>query len=413
MQKALRILKLCLIVLALASAGCGSGGGGSSNPATTGTGVQEGDKTGETAYPASAVEDIAPGTTEAPGWFKGDLHAHSLYSDGEFNVATVIARAETQGLDFFALTDHNTNAHWSDPGFRSEHMTLLYGVEWTTLAGHGNIFSDQPFNWDALDATILGGDAQAAIEITHSLASGDQAMLFQIDHPTDYTCCPWLVPYEKSKKADCMEVWNSSLYIQGMNRLTTGLVLDQYLQAGTHLSMLGGSDYHRPHDLMPAYDVGVPTTWVYAASQSARDILQGVMHGHAFISHSPDGPKVLLLADLDYAEGQAQDFEIMMGDTLPPEALGTDVYFRVRVRDANHMLDPQDFFTVAVVIKNGHAIAKALNTLNDYNFDFFDAPQRGDYYRVELKQLSISDVILGDYLKLGWIAAITNPIYTE
>jgi hypothetical protein len=42
-----------------------------------------------------------------------------------------------------------------------------------------------------------------------------------------------------------------------------------------------------------------------------------------------------------------------------------------------------------------------------------DAPQRGDYYRVELKQLSISDVILGDYLKLGWIAAITNPIYTE
>jgi hypothetical protein len=150
-----------------------------------------------------------------------------------------------------------------------------------------------------------------------------------------------------------------------MNRLTTGLVLDQYLQAGTHLSMLGGSDYHRPHDLMPAYDVGVPTTWVYAASQSARDILQGVMHGHAFISHSPDGPKVLLLADLDYAEGEAQDFEIMMGDTLPPEALGTDVYFRVRVRDANHMLDPQDFFTVAVVIKNGHAIAKALNTLND------------------------------------------------
>jgi hypothetical protein len=30
-----------------------------------------------------------------------------------------------------------------------------------------------------------------------------------------------------------------------------------------------------------------------------------------------------------------------------------------------------------------------------------------------LKQLSISDIILGDYLKLGWIAAITNPIYTE
>jgi hypothetical protein len=42
-----------------------------------------------------------------------------------------------------------------------------------------------------------------------------------------------------------------------------------------------------------------------------------------------------------------------------------------------------------------------------------DAPLRGDYYRVELKQLSLSDVILGDYLKLGWIAAITNPIYTE
>ena len=42
-------------------------------------------------------------------WYRGDLHAHSTYSDGDSPVADVIARAETLGLDFFALTDHDVS----------------------------------------------------------------------------------------------------------------------------------------------------------------------------------------------------------------------------------------------------------------------------------------------------------------
>ena len=50
-------------------------------------------------------------------WYRGDLHTHSIYSDGDSTVAEVIANAESLGFDFFALTDHDTSMngipiHW-------------------------------------------------------------------------------------------------------------------------------------------------------------------------------------------------------------------------------------------------------------------------------------------------------------
>ena len=42
------------------------------------------------------------------GWYLGDLHAHSVHSDGAWEVADLVAAARTRGLDFVTLTDHNT-----------------------------------------------------------------------------------------------------------------------------------------------------------------------------------------------------------------------------------------------------------------------------------------------------------------
>ena len=49
-------------------------------------------------------------TIEDPrsGWYLGDLHAHSVHSDGAWEVADLVAAARTRGLDFVTLTDHNT-----------------------------------------------------------------------------------------------------------------------------------------------------------------------------------------------------------------------------------------------------------------------------------------------------------------
>ena len=99
-------------------------------------------------------------------WYKGDLHAHSSYSDGDSPVSAVIKSAEDKGFDFFVVTDHDTSlrgnpAHWDDPGYHSSALILLYGIEWTTPLGHANVWSAAPFSyadlWAANRAQRRGG----------------------------------------------------------------------------------------------------------------------------------------------------------------------------------------------------------------------------------------------------------------
>src|SRR5437867_67863 len=50
--------------------------------------------------------------TRAPGWYRGDLHSHSVHSDGSNTVAEMAEAASAIGLDFLAPTDHNTISQW-------------------------------------------------------------------------------------------------------------------------------------------------------------------------------------------------------------------------------------------------------------------------------------------------------------
>lgn len=63
-----------------------------------------------------------------------DLHTHSIYSDGTFTPAEIIAEAKRLGLDAVALTDHNTIAGL--PEFmeeaRRQGVTAVGGVELST-----------------------------------------------------------------------------------------------------------------------------------------------------------------------------------------------------------------------------------------------------------------------------------------
>jgi predicted metal-dependent phosphoesterase TrpH len=42
---------------------------------------------------------------------KGDLHCHTLHSDGENSVEDIVRHAVGLGLDYLAVTDHNTTTH--------------------------------------------------------------------------------------------------------------------------------------------------------------------------------------------------------------------------------------------------------------------------------------------------------------
>jgi hypothetical protein len=279
----------------------------------------------------------------------------------------------------------NVTKSWNDIGYRSNKLTLLYGAEWTTGKGHANVWSNRQFDWKALYAFDKLEDAKSAIELAHTFRSEGQEVLFSINHPIS----SWEYSLEDSLGADSMEIWNSVIPMASF--------YDSYLKQGKRISAIGSSD---SHDHMAEYkeikdlaanvhNIGWPTTWVYARSNSAIDILKAIKAGHTAVSISPDGPFMEFTADADN-DGV---FELMQGDTIPDEALGKDVRFKVMVTSK----DKKAY--ILIVVKNGMMILPTLCINDVFFYEFTDKPEAGDYYRVQL-QIGIIPV------------AFTGPIYT-
>jgi hypothetical protein len=80
---------------------------------------------------------------------KGNLHAHTTFSDGRRPVAGVIARYRVLGYDFLAITDHDDRIgddYWFNIPSGDERMLVLTGVEldYRPLSQHvGKIMGDR------------------------------------------------------------------------------------------------------------------------------------------------------------------------------------------------------------------------------------------------------------------------------
>jgi len=86
------------------------------------------------------------------GWYRGDLHMHTAHSDGTCKSQSgqkvpcplfrSVESAAARGLDFIAITDHNTESHYDEerelqPWF--DKILLMPGREITTYQGHANL----------------------------------------------------------------------------------------------------------------------------------------------------------------------------------------------------------------------------------------------------------------------------------
>jgi predicted metal-dependent phosphoesterase TrpH len=69
-----------------------------------------------------------------------DLHTHSNRSDGTESPAELVRRAQAEGIDVLALTDHDTTEGWTEAAEAAEStgVTLLRGIEVScTFVGFG------------------------------------------------------------------------------------------------------------------------------------------------------------------------------------------------------------------------------------------------------------------------------------
>ena len=74
------------------------------------------------------------------GWYRGDLHSHSEHSDGANTIREIADYAHTRGLDFLAITDHNTTTHHAEMAATETPVLLVPGEEVTTYKGHANVW---------------------------------------------------------------------------------------------------------------------------------------------------------------------------------------------------------------------------------------------------------------------------------
>lgn len=209
-------------------------------------------------YKQDAPEDISSDSANAePELFFGDLHIHTIASDGALDSEAVGKLARDIGLDFVGLANHNNYAdNFCLPDIPG--LTFIYAVEWTHYKGHMNFFGAKaPFENSFIANTPE--EMEKIINDARSLGA-----VISVNHPK----CPFC-PYKwNSMNFDMIEVWNGPMRgtnIRGIKWWT------QLLREGRRIPAVGGSDFHRPKDFAK---LGNPITAVYSPSRRREDILK-------------------------------------------------------------------------------------------------------------------------------------------
>lgn len=222
------------------------------------------------------------------GWYRGDLHAHTLHSDGSWDVADLVARARRRGLDFMTVTDHNTpSSHAPAMALAGDDLLVMGGVELTTHAGHALTLGRR--DWQEWRTGPVSGKTMpdiarevmargAVFVIAHPMAPGDPAC----------TGCRWDYPDMRPGPARVVEIWNGGPW-SDYNEEGLALFRD-WLRAGHRLVATAGSDIHGPEgdDALTGFN------HVHAAALTEPDVLAAIAAGHNYLSC---GPRLILTAD--------------------------------------------------------------------------------------------------------------------
>ena len=357
----------------------GKAGGSASRRArvSPGAAAPEGDAAEYRRQRRLIIEYFKPGLR----WWRGDLHTHTVHSDGDWTVPGLVDGAGEAGLDFIFVTDHNTSSHHAEiarAGKDPRPPLVLRGEEITTYGGHTNAWGLPAGAW--VDFRVRPGDSARMSEVAaraHRLGA-----LVSVNHPFALCGgCAW--SYGGAlKDFDAVEVWNGEWDPTDESALE---MWDEALQRGLRLTAVASSDSHRPQN-----PVGRPTTHVGAGVLSQAALLAAIRRGRAYLTAEPGRPLVRFEA---WARGGGQAARSLPGDEIRLGAPGTLLLF-VTVRDA-----PPD--SSVLLISNGRAIRNAPAGPDGELRKFEVECERDGYYRLEVRD------------RTGAMLALTNPIYVK
>ncbi|MFF0739364.1 CehA/McbA family metallohydrolase [Streptomyces sp. NPDC004111] len=233
----------------------------------------------------SAEESLAP-HGPAPGdrgraWYRGDCHVHSTASSGgELSPRQLAADARAAGLDFLAVTEHNTaGTHGAWAAHTAEGPLVVLGQEATTRTGHWLALGIPPGHVVDWEYGVRDGVIGRHLDEVHR-AGG----LCVAAHPhAPYPSGTFMYPFEGF---DLVEVWNgpwrSDVPWQADNEAALaewgrGPAAD--LRRGRWRPAIGSSDTHLPGQLALPHTVvladGLRTGALLAALRAGRSWIAG------------------------------------------------------------------------------------------------------------------------------------------
>ncbi len=205
-------------------------------------------------------------------WLKGDLHLHTNNSDGKLSVEELAKYAKRSNFDFITITDHNNFFHLK----RLPHisgLTIIPGVELSPYVGHANIWGlEVPYT----QSHCINNAEEFRSVVEEARQKG---AIISLNHPS-CNLCPWRLELDDID-FDAIEVWNGPMR---PDNLKTYNYWHSQLVKGKRLVAVGGSDFHK--DAGPIQLFARPTTYVYAYSNSKKDILDAIKKGKIAVTQN-------------------------------------------------------------------------------------------------------------------------------
>lgn len=268
-----------------------------------------------------------PPLRSGPGWYRGDLHLHDAHSDGACASQSgrrvpcplffSVQAAAERGLDFVAITDHNTVTQANalrelQPYF--DRLLLMPGREITTFHGHANLWGSVA----PLDFRVSGARDWNAV-LREAAALGGVVSINHPVRPSDETCmgCGWTA----GAGAD-LSLLQAVEAVNGGDADTpySGIPFwEAQLDRGLRLTAVGGSDNHDPalaQITRGGGPVGIPATVIHAEALSVPALLAGLRAGNVFVDVQGTRERVL---ELTASDGRAR---ASMGGELAAPAGG-------------------------------------------------------------------------------------------
>ncbi len=333
----------------------------------------------------------------ALGWYSGDLHQHTAYSDGYQDVSEVLISNLANGMDWGLLTDHNSVAGITEwlhagklfSGSAGSRFIAIPGMEVRTEIGHFNslgsdVLIDHSVEQEGKDIERIAKEIRAS------------GALAQVNHPF-LTEDMGFEHWELIQDFDTIEIWNGKGVTNEGANLQAKEKWFELLNSGIYLAATGGSDNH---DITGAYPwrredesdacklwikrglySGMPRNYVYSpemlSAESILSALSALKEGRSFITNGP-----LLTFELG---------NVTLGGHLTAEGK-TDLLIR---------LYDQRGLETAKLIENG-AIIQDFNVKGKKDVSISDSIslKKNSWYVLELTAAD------GGY-------AITNPIFVD